>query len=71
MGDIVLELQFAFFQALQLNLVERHRFRDSGNHIVEVAVLASQPLEFAFQGILIQRHAVNRTPMLARRGNCS
>ncbi len=46
MGHIVLEPQFAFFQALQLNLVERRRFGDPRNHIVEVAVLTLQPRQF-------------------------
>ncbi len=71
MGHIVLELKLAFFQALQLNLVERRRFRDSRNHIVEVAVLALQPREFFLQGFLIHRHTLIRTPMLASADNCS
>lgn len=58
--DLVLQLQLALLQPLDLELVERHLFRDPGDHVVEVTVLGPQLVQPALEGLLINRFIHHR-----------
>ena len=53
--DFVLQLQLAFLQPLQLELVEGNLLGDPRDNVVEVAVLAPELAQPSFQDFLIDR----------------
>src|SRR6266513_291138 len=56
LGDLVLQHQLAFFEPLQLQLVERAAFDDARDHVIEIAMLGSQSGEFRLQGFDVEIH---------------
>lgn len=50
--DLVLERELALLQTLHLKLVERRTFVQSGDHVVEVAMLAAKRGQFFLQHLL-------------------
>ena len=51
-GDLVLQRKLPFFQPLKLKLIIRGLFADTGDHIVEVAVLNTQRRQLLLQNFL-------------------
>src|SRR5262245_19006249 len=53
--DLVLEAELALLEPLQLELVERRLLDQAVDHLVEVAVLASQGLKLGLEGLGVLR----------------
>jgi hypothetical protein len=59
-GDLVTQMEFAFLQPLQLNLVERRLLADARDNVVEVAVLALQFGKLCLKRPLVRSHPRSR-----------
>src|SRR5207237_6095459 len=62
LGDLVFQHQLAFFQALQLQLVEGTALANPRDHVIEIAVLGSQSGEFRLQGFDVEIHRKGARP---------
>lgn len=60
-GELILDLQFPFFQSLHLKLIERDGFGQPCDNIVEIPMLGLQFLQLAPEFFLIDRvvHCAN------------
>src|SRR5688572_13640882 len=55
-GDLIFEIKLAFLETLQLELILGGALRESGDYIVEVAVLNVQLIDTFFERFDIQGH---------------
>src|ERR1051326_3093265 len=58
-ADLIAQHELALLQALQMQLVDRALFSETRDHRVKVAMLASQFMQFAQQGIPIDQHTLS------------
>ncbi len=59
LDDEILERELALLQALQVQMIGRHLFREPRNRLVEVAMLALERLDLRFQGFDVEIHDGN------------